>query len=143
MRKNKWKCATESLKEPLIRDYIIKKLLTWVNKEIKCLCSSKVNSFLRSLDVTGFSWDAVITQVKSHAPLFFAFMQACMHTMTPWKNHSAVLGMCTAILLKHRCRDMNLVQKVLSLVLYVGNARKQVLFIILAVDILYYFFTCR
>lgn len=143
MRKNKWKCATESLKEPLIRDYIIKKLLTLVNKEIKCLCSSKVNSFLRSSDVTGFSWDAVITQVKSHAPLFFAFMQACMHTMTPRKNHSAVLGMCTAILLKHRCRDMNLVQKVLSLVLYVGNARKQVLFIILAIDILYYFFTCR
>lgn len=127
MRNSKWKCATESLKDPLIRNYIIKKLLSWISKEMKCLCSSKVNSFLRSSDVIGFTWDAVITQLKSHAPLFLAFMQACMHTKKPRKNHSAVLGVCTGILLKHRCRDMNLVQKVLSLVLYVGSARKQVL----------------
>ena len=127
MRKSKWKCATEILKDPLIRNRIIKILLTWISKEIKCLCSFKVNSFLRSSDVTGFTWDALITQLKSHAPLFLAFMQACMHTKKPRNNHSAVLGVCTAILLKHRCRDMSLLQKILSLVLYVGNARKQVL----------------
>ena len=108
---------------------------------MKCLCSSKLNSFLRSSDVSGFSWDSVVAQLKSHAPLFFAFMQACMQTKTPRNNHSAVLGMCTGILLKHRCREMNLVQKVLSLVLYVGNAKKQVLAIILAIYTL--FVICR
>ena len=138
VRKNKWKCAIESLKDPVIRHYIIKKLLTWVNKELKCLCSSKVNSFLQSFDVTGFSRDAVHAQLKSHAPLFLAFMQVCTQTKKPRKNNSTVLGMYTAILLKHRCKEMNLEQKVLSLVLYVGNARKQVLlnFIILAVHML-------
>ena len=126
MRKSKWKCASESLKDPLIRNYTVKKLLTWISQEIKCLCSYKVNSLLRDTDVTGFTWDAVIAELKSHAPLFLAFMQACMHTRKPRKNYNAVLGVCTAILLKHRCKEMNLVQKVLSLVLYIGNARKQV-----------------
>lgn len=95
---------------------------------MKCLCSNNVNSFLRNSKITGFSWDAVITELKHHAPLFLAFMQACMHTKTPRRNYNAVLGMCTGILLKHRCREMSLVQKVLSLVLYAGGVRKQVQF---------------
>ena len=120
----------EGLKDHVTRNYIIKKLQIWINKEVKCLCSDEVNSFLRNSEVSGFAWDAIVRQLKHHAPLFLAFMQACLYTKKPRKNYSAVLGMCTAIILKHRCREMSLVQKILSLVLYAGNAGKQVIIFI-------------
>ena len=48
------------------------------------------------------------------------------HTRKPRTNRNAVIGMCSAILLKFRNSKMSMVQKMLSLILYAGNSGKQV-----------------
>ena len=42
------------------------------------------------------------------------------------KNRVAVICVCTAVLLKYRCKKFNLFQKVLSLVLYASQCSKKV-----------------
>ena len=41
---------------------------------------------------------------------------------------SAVLGICAALLLRHRNHHLNLVQRIMSLILHCGHAGKQVRF---------------
>ena len=41
-------------------------------------------------------------------------------------DDTAVIGMCAAILLRHRNTHMNLVQRIISTLLYSGHAPKQV-----------------
>lgn len=105
---------------------MIRKVQTIVHKEVQSLCSNKVNSVLRRADIRNFSWDLLLNEVKMHAPLFYAIMQSCVHTTTPRDNKKPVMGICIAVLLKHRFHKMSLIQKIISVVLYVGHTGKEV-----------------
>ena len=43
------------------------------------------------------------------------------------QNTKTVVGVCAAIILKHRQPKMNLLQKIISLILYAGHASKKVI----------------
>ena len=116
----------ECFKDPITRRYLIKRVQTIVHKELRSLCSNKVNSVLRRADMRKFSWDLLLDEVKLHAPLFFAIIQSCARTTTPRDNDKSVIGICIAVLLKHKFHKMCLVQKLISIVLYAGHAGKEV-----------------
>lgn len=116
----------ECFKDPITRMYLIRRVQTIVHKELRSLCSNKVNSVLRRADIRKFSWDLLLDEVKLHAPLFFAIIQSCVRTTTPRENNKSVIGICIAVLLKHKFHKMCLVQKLISIVLYAGHAGKEV-----------------
>ena len=86
-----------------------------------------MNSILRSNNIESFTWEKLLDELKHNAPTFLGFLQTCVHTSTLRSNSEAVVGICAAIILKHRYNRMNLVQKILSLILHAGHAGKQVI----------------
>ncbi len=57
-------------------------------------------------------------------------LTAATKTRTKRTNQEAVIGMCFAIIIKHRNPTLNLLQKIISLVLYSGHSSKQVSFLL-------------
>ena len=121
--------AVECLKDPIIKRYLLKRIGVLVRNELRYLCSDSASSILRSQRVTGlkeFSWEKLLNELKASAPIFFSILCECTHTRGHRLNEAAVVGMCAAIILKHRYPMMCLVQKVLSLILYAGHTGMQV-----------------
>lgn len=125
-RGSKKAAVAKCFKCPTSREFLIKHIQGMLHQELRYLCSDRLNSVLRSSKVEEFSWDILLDELKTHSPLYFAMIQGCTKTQTPRKNHDAVVGMCTAILLKHKFSKMSVVQKMISLILYGGHAGKQV-----------------
>ena len=47
-------------------------------------------------------------------------------TRNSYINRDAIIGICTAMLLKYRYSKMSLVQRILSIILYAGHSGKEV-----------------
>ena len=73
-----------------------------------------------------FNWDALKTELLVNAPILLSILEACTHTKSPLTNSTAVIGMCAALILRHRFTKMCLLQKMISLILYAGHSDKQV-----------------
>ena len=125
-RGSKQAAVENCFKDPITKSYLIRILQTIVHKEIQSLCSDKVNSVLRRADIRNFNWDQLLEEVQCHAPVFFAIIQSCAHTTTPRMNKKPVIGICIAVLLKHKFHKLCLIQKLISIVLYAGHAGKEV-----------------
>ena len=67
-------------------------------------------------------------ELHANAPVLISILRAATKTRVCRSNTNAVVGTCTAILLKHRNPKMGLLQKIISLILYSGHASKQVSF---------------
>ena len=121
--------AVECLKDPIIKRYLLKRIGVLVRNEHRYLCSDSTSSILRSQCVTDlreFSWEKLLDELKANAPIFLSILCECTRTRRPRGNQDAVVGMCAAIILKHRFSRMSLVQKILSLILYAGHTGMQV-----------------
>ena len=129
-RGRKQSVAKECLKDPVTRKYIMKRIGMLVRNELILMCSDSANSILRqkfSSAYKDFSWEKLLKELETNAPILLSILQQCTHTRRPRPNrNNIVIGMCAAILLKLGYAKMNLVQKVLSLVLYGGNSGKLV-----------------
>ena len=121
--------AVECLKEPGTRRHLLKQIGMLLRNELVFLCSDSAGSILRRqsvLELKEFTWKKLIGELEHKAPLFLTILCECSYTRTPRPNQDAVIGMCAAILLKHRVSKMSLMQRILSLVLYGGHSGKQV-----------------
>ena len=115
----------ECLKDPCTRKYLLKH----IGNELISMCSESTNSILRCQSITDlieFTWDKLLSELAVNAPVFLTMLCACTHPRKPRQNRDAVLGICSAILLKHRFHKMCLMQEVLSLILYAGHSAKQI-----------------
>ena len=93
------------------------------------MSSDKVGSVMHSdskTELEQFSWRKILDEVSVNAPVLLNVLTAASKTKTTRSNTQAVIGLCIAILLNHRSKRMNLVQKMVSLILYNGSASKQV-----------------
>ena len=93
------------------------------------MCSDRTNSVLNSQekeDLGIFSWDKLLDELEVNAPVFLSILHMCTQTKKPRINQDAVVGICTAILLKYRFPKMSLDQKILSIILYAGQSGKLV-----------------
>ncbi len=120
------------MKDKSVKKYILKLVGQEIFKEVKCMASDKVNSILQSTnanDLKCFSWNSLLTELTQFAPLMSSVLVSATKTRAPRSNTKAVIGMCAAIILKHRNPRMNIVQKINSLILYAGHSSKQVSFV--------------
>ena len=117
------------MKDAKMQMYTIQLLGQQLRNELGVLCSEAANSTLRSQSadaLTAFTWGKVIDELAARAPTLLSLLEMCTYTRKPRRNRMAVIGMCTALLLKLRFHKMCLVQKIISLLLYAGHAGKQV-----------------
>ena len=105
----------------------------------------KTNSCLRQQDLAAmqiFTWDSLVSELESNAPTLHQVLKACVTvsrrqraqkrcgSKKKVRSHhpesAAVLGLCAAVLLRHRNHSMSLVQRILSVILHSGHVGKQV-----------------
>ena len=138
--------ARQALKDQKIRSILLRLLVTDLQSELKKMCTLKSNSCLRQRSITAlssFTWDKLLSEMASVAPTVLQILQGCATVKrrkrlakkgirkgkmpkSSARKDSAVVGMCTAILLRHRSQRMNLVQRLLSVILHSGHASKEV-----------------
>lgn len=121
---------SECFKDDVARSHILNKIGQVIRHEIKAMCSGSTNSVLQSLDTNDlkkFSWDRVLRELKLHAPVLSDILFSCTKTRFQHRNQTGVVCFIASIMIKQRYRRMNLVQKIISLILYVGHCAKQVI----------------
>ena len=127
-------------KSDVLKGIIVKKLGGLVCSEVAKLCSLKVNSILR-LPIESFekfSWKTLFTELEEYAPVLY-FILTCA-TKTKRKRHAdpeIIIGTIIAILCKHRCSTLSLLQKLMSVVLYSSHTAKQVSPHVISINVLY------
>ena len=128
-RQSKQTIAVESLKDPVTKKYILRIIGREVVKEVKRMASDKVESVLKSQNIDhlkSFHWDMLLQELSKFAPVLSSLFTSATKTRVLRSNTDAVIGMCAAILLNHHNSKMNLIQKIISLILYAGHSSKQV-----------------
>ena len=131
-RKSKKTVAQEALRDPITKLCIVKMLGKELRQEVKTMSSQGANSILKSPNtehLKEFTWDMILSELSKFAPLLKSLLCFATKTRTPRSNTDAVIGMCAAMMFKHQNRNMNLVQRINSLVLYAGHAPKKVMFV--------------
>ena len=110
---------------------------------MKVLSSKKGSSLLRDRSVESIksiSWDGLAEEIQRKAPTLYGVLWACVSMKRrkrkrkgrPMKatkespSDIAVLGVCTAILLRHHNQHMILLQRIIALILHSGHSSKQV-----------------
>ena len=110
------------------------------------MCSDNTKSSLQSQSkeklTSGLSWDQLHSELSKNAPTLLSFLQACTKTRVARPNTKAVVGVCAAIILKHRQPKMNLLQKIISLILYAGHASKKVISSNVTINFILVYYLC-
>ena len=119
----------ECLKQEDTRKNLFKKLINLLQEDIRRMCSSKVNSILQNKTADAlkqFSWDTVMKELVQHAPTLLHVLRGCTFSK---KNKDLINGttcVCAAIIMHLKNQKMNMLQRILSLVLYAGHSAKLV-----------------
>ena len=118
------------LKNEVLRRITVRKAGAIISSEISKLCSFQVDSIL-GLPIKSFknfSWKDLILEMKHHSPTLLSLLTSFNKTTQKRSrsNPECIIGICTAILCKHRCNRMSFLQKLLSVMLYSGHTTKQV-----------------
>ena len=111
------------------RYYLMKKIKRIIQKEMKTMCSKRMNSILCSQSkdaLTLFKWDDLMAELQAGAPLLYEVLCFCTETKVARRGRNATIGTCAATLFKFRFSRMNLLQKIISLILHSGHSGKQV-----------------
>ena len=128
-RRSRCALMSELLKDPANTKYLLRRIGILLRRELALMCSDQTNSILRSQsmsDLRNFTWNSLLSELSLKAPTLLPILQSCTYLSKPRQNRSAVIGMCSALLLKHRFSKMCIVQKVISLALASGGCRKLV-----------------
>ena len=122
--------VSHCLEDVVLRKHIIASIGKRVQAEVATLCSDKCNSVLRQHakeQLLKFKLENFNQEMRAHAPTLLTLLQAATHTRHQRPNQQAVIATCAAMMCKLRRKEMNMVQKTLSLILYAGHASKQVI----------------
>ena len=101
---------------------MLKKIGRVLEVEMKAMCSVQVESILSSKINDDITWDKVMTELKKHAPTLIELL-SCTKTC---KSRVSTICMSAALLLTFCLSRMNLVQRIISLILYAGHCGKRV-----------------
>ena len=142
-RRNHHAIARQAIQNPKTKAACLKVLEKDIQRELSSMVSTKRSPSclrLRSSDaLESFSWEKLCMELQSSAPTFYQVLHGCVNvkrrqraTKTHHPSNSAILGVCAALLLRHRNQNMNLLQRIISLILHSGHAAKQVFLIAVA-----------
>ena len=116
---------------------VVELVLKRLREECELLCSrSKRTKLAHSSpdELQSFSWTSVATELKQKAPILYAMLSTVGAPLRPRNIHkgaseeSRYPAICTAaaVLLKERCDYMCALQHLVGVILFHGNASKQV-----------------
>ena len=137
-RRNRAAIARQVLKDPRSRQKVLEVLGKDLQCELSSACTFKCNSVLHNSSpetLQSFSWESLLDELQDATPTLLYLLRSCATVRWPpsksrkktYRNReTAIVGLCTAILLQHRNFSMNLVQRQISIMLYSGHASKQV-----------------
>ncbi len=128
-RRSTYAIISDLMNNPGSRNYILKKIGTMLRQELTVMSSHKTKSILGSQDIADmkkFTWSKVLDELSLNAPILHSLLLSCTYRRRPRMNRDAIVGMCSAILLKFRYSRMSMVQRILSLILRAGSSGKQV-----------------
>ena len=142
-RRSRRSIALQALKDSRIRKQVLAILTKDIQKELKAMCATGKASLLRAIEpaaLTSFSWKALGAELQQIAPTLFSILDGSLHVHIPPSqmkrrktdklrrvSKAAIVGLCAAILCRYRNQSMNLVQRLVSVILYKGGANKQVI----------------
>ena len=113
-----------------IKEKLIDKLMTLLSEECKHLCSMKFNSLLRKCNpqqLLDFGVENLMSEWQQDAPLLHQFLiAAASSTGVPTTDQTTPICMAGCILLRARNIHMSAFQHIIGLLLFHGNATKQV-----------------
>lgn len=127
--------ASECWENPNIRIHLLSKMGTVLRRELKELCSDKVNSVLRRNDLNGLQvgslLDCFSAELKQHAPLLETILTTCTcisnAKIQDNQHKNNRVPVIAAMILNMRWSNMSALHKIISLILYAGHASKMVL----------------
>ena len=143
-RRNRSSIARQAMKDKRIRKKVVELTGKLLSKELTRLSSKKVNSRLRDCSVgtlEELTWDGLLQEVGTEAPVMLSLLRECVHvkrrvhqpkakggrsTARRLPSENAAISMSFAVLLRARSLQMNLVQRMISMLLYRTHAPKQV-----------------
>ena len=137
-RRNCGSIAKQVLSHRRIRKCILQKVGKLIKKDMDNICSKKASSLLRKRTpdaMRSFTWGDLAQELEQQSPILYQVLKDCVYRkrrkvsaqgVSYRVNDIAVIGMCAAILLRHHNTHMNLVQRIISTLLYSGHAPKQV-----------------
>lgn len=126
-----------------MREKVLCLLVKKIRKEMSNMCSFEVLSILRkkaSEDLATFQWSKFINELEEYAPSLLNILRGCILNKRSLKtaplrqpkyNEDAIIGICAAILLRYRNQRLNLIQRIVSILLYCSHAPKTVSYIML------------
>ena len=97
----------------------------FIQKELKFMCSNQLKSMLRDhskLALANFSWDSILLELEKRCPLLFTVLRNCIPISS---NH--LLCVIFSILLKGCNSHVNLMQFIVSILMYTGHTGKLVI----------------
>ena len=136
-RRNCSSVAKQAMSHTRIRQFILKRVGKLIRKDMERICSKQASSILRKRSpdaMKSFTWADFIQEMEQSSPVFCQILKECVHRkrrkvskqgVSYAVDDAAVIGMSAAILLRHRNTHMNLVQRIISTLLYSGHAPKQ------------------
>ena len=131
-RRNMTRAVHEVFQNPVMYAQVLIKLGIVLRKELKVVCSDKVNSVLRCGKIKEFTWSELKQNLSDHALTLLSILYSCTKTKTPRgrDNRLAVIGTVAAILMKYRNLTLSVLHKIISLILYAGHSSAQVIRVI-------------
>ena len=126
-RRSHKQVATECMKNESSFWHAVRIVGNRVNEEIRAISSSQNALVYQSKNsLNGFKWDKHLKIFLTSAPVLLCLLKSATKTRGIRSNRSAVIGMSIALLLKHRNPKINLIQRMISFILYAGQCSKQV-----------------
>ena len=137
-RKKPGAIARQVMAHPKIRKAIVKVMGKVIREDMQRVCSKKTPSMLRKRSpaaLESFCWKDLSEELERTAPVFTQILTECVtrkrrKRSVVGKSYSAqdtaVMGVCAAILLRHRNQRLNLFQRIVSILMYSGHAPQRV-----------------
>lgn len=95
-----------------------------LKREMRHLCSNNVADSITSIKLANFSWSNYFRKIKSHAPCIVELLTLILTGKS--KTNKDIIRVIVSIITSFKRSSMNVVQKMISIILYAGHCSKQV-----------------
>ena len=103
-----------------------------LKKEFQCLCSEEVSQLLTNLPkLSDFSWINYLEVIKSHAPFIVNLLLMILSGKKKNENVNQITGLIISIITCFKRNSRNIVQKIVSILLYAHHCSKEVMNLLL------------
>ena len=113
---------------PSLKTIFKANILQELNEKCTELCKKNTPSILRKNqypDMVGFDWNSILNEISQRCPLLLDVLATTIGSkLTPKTIPSICL--CYGILMQKRNHDLSLIQRINTILLAEGNAKKQV-----------------